>query len=331
MPDMEKKKYDVTALGEVLIDFTYSGTNNDGKKLYEENPGGAPANCVCAVAKLGGRGAFIGMTGRDSFGQDIRAVLGNLGVDTSGIRYSDRQHTTLAFVSLAENGERTFSFCRNPGADTQIAPSDLDSDMLARTRILHIGSLSLTDEPAKSTTLKAVSLVKAAGGLVSYDPNYRASLWHGRDDAIPLMKSIFPLADIVKISEEEMELLFGKGLSYEDGARQILGLGPSLVTITLGSKGVYYAAKQGFSGQLAVRKVKVADTTGAGDSFGGGLLYRLSRREDPLTFTKEELEQDVSFANAVASLCVMKRGAIPALPDLAQVQDFLRNQQANPS
>ncbi len=317
------KKYDVVALGEVLIDFTYSGTNADGKKVYEENPGGAPANCVCAAVKLGGKGAFIGMTGHDSFGEDTRAVLNSLNVDTSGMRYSDSQHTTLAFVSLAPNGERTFSFCRNPGADTQIKPTDLDKDMLANARILHIGSLSLTDEPAKSTTLAAIEAVKKAGGLISYDPNYRANLWHGRTDAIPLMKSIFPMADSVKVSDEELELLFGKGISYEDGAKQILSQGVSLVLITLGSKGVYYATKKGFCGQLSVPKVKVADTTGAGDSFNGGLLYRLTRRENPLSFTKEEIEKDISFANAVASLCVTKRGAIPALPTLAETQAFI--------
>ncbi len=317
------KKYDVVALGEILIDFTYSGTNAEGKKIYEENPGGAPANCVCAAVKLGGKGAFIGMTGHDSFGEDTRAVLNSLNVDTSGMRYCDNQHTTLAFVSLAPNGERTFSFCRNPGADTQIKPTDLDIDMLENARILHIGSLSLTDEPAKSTTLAAIEAVKKAGGLISYDPNYRANLWHGREDAIPLMKSIFPMADSVKVSDEELELLFGKGISHEDGAKQILSQGVSLVLITLGSKGVYYATKKGFCGQLSVPKVKVADTTGAGDSFNGGILYRLTRREKPLDFTKEEIEKDISFANAVASLCVTKRGAIPALPTLAETQAFM--------
>lgn len=317
------KKYDVVALGEILIDFTYSGTNAEGKKIYEENPGGAPANCVCAAVKLGGKGAFIGMTGHDSFGEDTRAVLNSLNVDTSGMRYSDNQHTTLAFVSLAPNGERTFSFCRNPGADTQIKPTDLDIDMLENARILHIGSLSLTDEPAKTTTLAAIEAVKKTGGLISYDPNYRANLWHGREDAIPLMKSIFPMADSVKVSDEELELLFGKGISHEDGAQQILSLGPSLILITLGSKGVYYATKKGFCGQLSVPKVKVADTTGAGDSFNGGLLYRLTRREKPLDFTKEEIEKDIAFANAVASLCVTKRGAIPALPTLAETQAFM--------
>ncbi len=323
------KKYDVVALGEILIDFTFAGKNTDGKNIYEENPGGAPANCVSAVAKLGGKGAFIGMTGRDSFGEDVRNVLKAINVDTSGMRYTDSQHTTLAFVSLNAKGERSFSFCRNPGADTQLTPSDLDIDMLQNTCFLHIGSLSLTDEPAKSATLAAIDIAKKAGSLISYDPNYRANLWHGREDAIPLMKSLLPLADSVKVSDEELALLFGKDISYQDGVQEILALGPSLVLVTLGSKGVYYAAcpKDGkspaCSGILGVPDVKVVDTTGAGDSFNGGLLYRLTRREAPLSFTKEQIEKDISFANAVASLCVTKRGAIPALPTLEETEAFV--------
>ena len=321
------KKYDVVALGEILIDFTFAGTNADGKKLYEENAGGAPANCVSAVAKLGGRGAFIGMTGRDSFGEDVRRVLEKISVDTSGMRYCESQHTTLAFVSLDAQGERHFSFCRNPGADTQIRPEDLDRQMLENSRILHVGSLSLTDEPAKSATLKAIEITKKTGGLVSYDPNYRANLWQERTDAIEVMKSIFPLADTVKVSDEELALLFGENISAEEGGNKILDLGASLAMITLGAKGVFYAAKipdgKRISGTIPVRKVDVVDTTGAGDSFTGGILYRLTRRENPLDFTKEELEADLKFANTVASICVTRRGAIPALPSLSEVEESL--------
>ena len=322
------KKYDVVALGEILIDFTFAGTNADGKKLYEENAGGAPANCVSAVAKLGGRGAFIGMTGRDSFGEDVRRVLEKISVDTSGMRYCESQHTTLAFVSLDAQGERHFSFCRNPGADTQLAPKDLDEEMLKNARILHVGSLSLTDEPAKSATLKAIEIAKKTGGLVSYDPNYRANLWKERTDAIEVMKSIFPLADTVKVSDEELALLFGENISAEEGGNKILDMGASLAMITLGAKGVFYAAKvpdgKRISGTIPVRKVDVVDTTGAGDSFTGGILYRLTRRENPLDFTKEELEADLKFANTVASICVTRRGAIPALPSLSEVEESLR-------
>jgi len=320
------KNLDVIALGEILIDFTFSGKNSDGKNLYEENPGGAPANCVCAVSKLGGKGAFVGMTGCDSFGEDLRNVLKSLNVDVSGMLTTEKQHTTLAFVSLDANGERNFSFCRNPGADTQLSPEDLNKTQLESTKILHIGSLSLTDEPAKSATLEAVKTVKAAGGIISYDPNWRANLWRGRNDAMDELKSLFKFADIVKVSDEELKLLFGD-VSLEDGANKILSEGVKLVLITLGSKGVFYATSgKGIveaSGTISVAKVKVEDTTGAGDSFNGGLLYRLTRRESPLSFTKEELVQDLIFANSVASLCVTKRGAIPALPTLKEVQEFI--------
>lgn len=327
---MAEKKFDVVGLGEILIDFTSVGKNADGKNVYEENPGGAVPNCIAAVSKLGGKGAFIGMTGRDSFGEDVRAALTAVNVDISGMRYTDKQHTTLAFVSLAPNGERSFSFCRNPGADTQIAPSDLDNSLLVNTKFFQLGSLSLIFEPAKSATLAAIDIVKKSGGYISYDPNWRANLWAGHDDAIDQMKSILPFADMVKVSDEETELFFGAGVSYEDAANKIHECGAKLVLVTLGSKGVYYSANVAsgkFSGTLGVPKVQVVDTTGAGDSFTGGTLYRISRRENPFDFTKEIIEEDLRFANAVASLCVTKRGGIPALPTLSDTEKFLSEQK----
>lgn len=321
------KTIDVTALGEILIDFTYSGMIEDGKKIYEENPGGAPANCACAVSKLGGKAAFIGMTGTDSFGDDLRKVLSELNVDISGMRFTESQHTTLAFVSLSSSGEREFSFCRNPGADTQLTVNDLDENILKNTKILHVGSLSLSCEPSKTATIEAIKIVKKSGGLISYDPNWRENLWKGRDDAMEELKSIFKYADIVKLSEEEKDLIFGKSVSYEDCANILFEEGVKLVLITLGSKGVYYSTSGNgvikISGSMGVPNVKVADTTGAGDSFNGGLLYCLTRRENPLGFTASELCEDLQFANSVASLCVTKRGAIPALPTYEQVKNFL--------
>lgn len=318
---------DVVALGEILIDFTFAGKTADGKNIYEENPGGASANCACAVAKLGGKAAFVGMTGCDSFGEDLKNTLKDLNVDVRGMCTTDTQHTTLAFVSLDANGERNFSFCRNPGADTQLSVEDLDMSLLQETKILHVGSLSLTDEPAKSATLKAIEVVKKSGGLISYDPNWRANLWKGRSDAMTELKSLLKYADIVKVSDEELKLLFGD-VSLEEGAAKIHSEGVKLLMITLGPKGVFYSSKGGqgeeCSGTIGVPKVKVADTTGAGDSFNGGLLFRLTRRENPLKFSKDELIADINFANSVASLCVTKRGAIPALPTLAETEKFLK-------
>ena len=320
------KKYDITALGEILIDFTSAGKNAEGKNLYEENIGGAPANVAAAIAKCGGKSTFIGMTGNDSFGTDCKNCLKSLNVETRGMRTTDSQHTTLAFVSLSENGERHFSFCRNPGADTQLSVDDLDYELLKDSKILHIGSLSLTDEPVKSATLQAIKTVKENGGLISYDPNWRENLWKGHSDALELLRSIFNYADIVKISDEEMKLLFGND-SFEQVTEKLHAKGVKLVLITLGPNGVYYSASLSdgkICGTVGVRSVKVVDTTGAGDSFTGGLLYRLTRRAEPFAFTKAELEEDLEFANAVASICVTKRGAIPALPELKDVLEFLK-------
>jgi len=331
------KKYDVSALGEILIDFTFAGKNEEGKNLYEENIGGAPANVAAAIAKCGGKSAFIGMTGEDSFGKDCKACLEAIKVETKAMRTTSSQHTTLAFVSLDQKGERHFSFCRNPGADTQLSEADLDYQLLSDSKILHIGSLSLTDEPVKAATLKAIKSVKEAGGLISYDPNWRENLWKGHADALDLIRSIFSYADIIKISDEEMKLLFGE-LSLSETAKQLHEKGVKLVLITLGGDGVFYSADMGAisgaggasaagydfeEGKLGVPDVKVVDTTGAGDSFTGGLLYRLTRRENPFAFTKAELEEDLRFANAVASICVTRRGAIPALPNLEEVEEFL--------
>ncbi len=320
------KKYDVTALGEILIDFTFAGKSEDGKNIYEENIGGAPANVAAAISKCGGKSAFIGMTGDDSFGNDCRNCLKALGVETKGMRITKAQHTTLAFVSLDEKGERHFSFCRHPGADTQLSREDLDSELLENTKILHIGSLSLTNEPAKSATLQAIKKVKEKGGLISYDPNWRENLWKGHADALEQLKSLFNYADIVKISDEEMKLLFAD-TDLEKAADQIHSKGVKLVLITLGPEGVYYSAdlQDGkIRGSVGVKAVKVVDTTGAGDSFTGGLLYRLTRRQNLLSLDKASLEEDLQFANAVASLCVTKRGAIPALPSFEEVEKFLQ-------
>lgn len=323
------KLIDVTTLGEILIDFTFSGINQEGKKIFEENPGGAPGNCACAISKLGGKSAFIGMVGEDSFGEDVKIALKNCGVDVSGIKTTTEQHTTLAFVSLNENGERSFSFCRNPGADTMLSKEDVNTSLISISKIFHIGSLSLTNEPSRSAELFAIDYAKKNNCLISYDPNYRENLWKGRSDAVDVMKSIFSLADIVKVSDEELSILYGENIEIKTGAELILKEGVKLVLITLGKDGVFYmgydATGEKIYGKVLPQPVKVVDTTGAGDSFTGGLLYRLTRRENPLHFSKQELEEDLKFANAVASICVTRRGAIPALPTLEETEYLLKS------
>lgn len=319
----EKKDAIVVCLGEILVDFTSVGLSDAGQPLYECNAGGAPANVAAAVARLGGRSAFIGAVGSDPFGSFLRTALVNCGVDVRALGVSAEQHTTLAFVSLAPDGERSFSFCRNPGADTTLSIQGLDSDLLDNCRFLHVGSLSLTHEPARSATFAAIERVHASGGLVSVDPNWRPNLWPDREAGIVAMKSLVQHADILKVSDEELPLLTGTG-DPEYGARLLLEQGPSLVLVTLGKDGAFVSSAAG-SFRVPAPEVSVLDTTGAGDSFVGGLLFRLSLIEDPLPPDSGILRSAVSFANAVAALCVTRRGAITALPDLQETTTFLRS------
>lgn len=321
------KKNHLVALGEILIDFTFNGKSPDGNNLYQENTGGAPANCVSCLCKLGGKGAFIGCTGKDSFGEDVRKTLKSINVDTKEIQYTESQHTTLAFVTLSETGERSFSFCRNPGADTQIDFDTIDKSCLEDTKIFHIGSLSLTDEPAATCTIKAIEKAKKAGVLISYDPNWREALWKGKKDTFEKIKSLFNYADIVKVSDEEVFLLYGKNIDYKEGAEKIHSQGVRLVFITLGKDGAFYSYKNKdieYSGIVKGFDVKTVDTTGAGDSFFGGILYCLTRRNDIFDFDEKTLAEYVRFGNAVAALCVSKKGAIPALPDIEEVKSLLK-------
>lgn len=199
--------YDITVFGEILIDFTSQGFNEDGQMLYARNPGGAPANVAVAAGRLGAHTAFLGKAGNDMHGKFLKSVLEEEKVDTSGLILDDQYFTTLAFVEVNENGERTFSFARKPGADTQIQKEEIEIDVLDKTSIFHIGSLSLTAQPARDTTLYAVKRARKKGSIISYDPNYRASLWPDEKMARQQMRSLIPYVDLMKISDEETELL----------------------------------------------------------------------------------------------------------------------------
>ena len=201
------KKIDVLTIGEILIDFTPAGLSPSGEALYERNPGGAPANVAVAVSRLGGTAAFVGKVGADSFGRYLEETLASSGVETRGIRTSPDHHTTLAFVSLSEKGERDFSFCRNPGADCLLSPEELDKSLVRKSRIIHTGSLSFTHEPLRETTLAAIREARAADVLVSCDPNWRASLWKDRAGGILAMKELISLSDVVKLSDAELALV----------------------------------------------------------------------------------------------------------------------------
>ena len=312
---------DVTALGELLIDFTPCGRSEAGQNLFEQNPGGAPANVLTAVSRLGGSTAFMGKVGNDMHGKLLEKTLQDNGINTENLILDDGYFTTLAFVSL-ENGERSFSFARKPGADTQLRKEEIREDLLKESFIFHFGSLSLTDEPARSATIYAAQQAKAAGTVISYDPNYRAPLWKDEETAKEQMRSVIPLVDIMKISDEETSLLTDHA-DPEEAAKALIAQGVDCVVVTLGSEGALLCTKD-LSVRVPSRAAEVVDTTGAGDSFWGGLLYCLSRDHvRPEELTAEQAESYLIYANTVAGLCVGKRGAIPAMPSGEEVEKRL--------
>lgn len=315
--------YDVVALGELLIDFTQSGVSPSGMRLFEQNPGGAPANVLCALAGFGKRTALIGKVGADMHGDFLRETLIQKGVDVRGLISDPDVFTTLAFVSLTEGGERSFSFARKPGADTCLEESELDIRLLKECRVFHFGSLSLCGQPARGATLAAAHAAKEAGAILSYDPNYRASLWPDRQTAVARMRSLLGLADIVKISADETALLTGHENPVQ-AAAALLEAGVGCAVVTLGKDGGYAATRQA-SVRLGVPEVGVVDTTGAGDAFWGGFLNRLlDKGKTPAALTGDDLTDCLRFAGGAATLCVQKRGGIPAMPTLAEVMDALK-------
>ena len=299
------REVDIAALGELLIDFTEAGYSKDGMKLFEQNPGGAPANLLTVASHMGYKTAFIGKVGTDMHGAFLKKTLQKEGIDTTALIEDEHYFTTLAFVEIDENGERNFSFARKPGADTQLRKEELDKELLRNCKIFHFGSLSLTE------------------ALISYDPNYRASLWKDETTAVETMKSVIPLADVMKVSDEESLLLTG-AKSYEEAAEVLLSLGLKLVAITLGEDGVLVATKNGKE-HVAGFHTNAIDTTGAGDSFWGGFLSRfLSLNTAVEELTGENIRACAVQGNAVACLCVQKRGGIPAIPSAEEVKAFLK-------
>ena len=308
---------EITTIGEVLIDLTQTGVNGQNVPVFAANPGGAPANVAVAAARLGAYTAFIGKVGRDGFGAYLTGVLTENGVDASGVR-ADETPTTMAVVTVAPSGERSFRFVR--GADALLTEGEVDTALVEGTKVLHFGSVSLTAEPARSATLFAARHAREHGVLVSYDPNYREALWPDREEAVARMCAPLPLADVLKLSDEELPLLTGTDDPAE-GTRRLADRGVSLVLLTLGGEGAFWRW-QGKTGLVPGVATAVADTNGAGDTFLGAVLSRLVRRgEKPLEgLTVRELEDILAFANRAASKTCSRSGAIPAMPTLAELE-----------
>lgn len=307
---------DVTAIGEVLIDLTQTGSNEAGIPVFAANPGGAPANVAVAAARLGSRTAFIGKVGRDGLGSYLTGVLGENGVDISGLRVGGGA-TTMAVVSVDRAGERDFQFLR--GADCRLTEEDVPLELVERSQFLHFGSVSLTADPARGATLFAVGEARRRGVLISYDPNYRQALWPSRTEAEAWMKRPLSQVDVLKLSLEELPLLTGVH-ALEEGTAMLQGMGIRLILVTLGGDGVFYRMG-GDAGRVPGVPTAVADTNGAGDTFLGAVLSRLCRRTGhPLQgLTAAELEDILAFANRAASKTCSRSGAIPAMPTLGEL------------
>ncbi len=315
---------DVIACGELLIDFvsTESGVTLAQAPAFKKAAGGAPANVAVGVARLGYRAGFLGQVGEDEFGHFLADTLREDGVDTGGLLFSPVARTALAFVSLGAGGERSFMFYRHPSADMLWEPASVDPVYVAATRIFHHGSISLIGEPSRSATLKALDYARAAGALISYDPNLRPALWPSLDAARAGILTAWPQADLIKVSEEELAFLSGEeGLAA--GARKLWSDNLRLLVVTRGPAGCAYFTADG-SGEVPGFTVTSVDTTGAGDGFVAGLLGGLLACD--LKWDRAALESALRQANAVGALATTQRGAIPALPTAAAVAAFIASQ-----
>ena len=309
---------DVVALGELLIDFAAKSTDEAGYPTMAANPGGAPGNFLAALNAYGRKTAFLGKVGNDAFGHLLLGTLNQAGIETKGILVDDDVFTTLAFVTFDESGDRSFSFARKPGADTQLKWEEMDKSLIDEAKVFHFGTLSLTDEPVRTATQKAVAYAKEKGKLITCDPNLRLPLWKTQETAKEQMLWSLHQADVVKISDNEVEFLWG--CTSEAGAEKLLTeFGVGLAMVTLGSNGCLLKTKNA-SFRASCPKVHPVDTTGAGDIFGGSAMARLLELGKPIdALTEKDLGYIGTFAAAAASLSTEHSGGIPSIPKKAAV------------
>jgi len=311
----------VVCFGELLVDMVGpSGSSLAQAPSFLKAPGGAPANVAAGVARLGGNARFVGQVGRDPFGAWLRQVLVEQNVDCSFLRESDSARTSMAFVATRADGRKEISFYRNPGADATFEPQDFDSACLEGASMLHVGSVSLSQSPSRETQMLAIAEAKNRGLAISYDPNWRASIWEDEAEALELVRRVLPLADVVKIADEELELVCGTS-DIENAAREVREMGPQAVVITRGEHGAYFDAGEQ-KGWVQGLKAEAIDTLGAGDAFVAALLCELSQAGRQ-SWGGLDWPRIVSLANACGALATQKRGAIPSLPTRGEAEAML--------
>lgn len=322
---MTNKKYDVVALGELLIDVTENGLSEQGNPLLEANPGGAPCNVLSMLQKLGDKTAFIGKVGNDGFGHLLTKAVQEQGIDTTGLVYDNDVHTTLALVLKKENGDRDFAFYRNPGADMNLKEEEVNESLIASSSIFHFGTLSLTDESVKKATQKAVKVAKENGLTITFDPNLREPLWRSLEEAHEQVAWGLQQADVVKISDNEITWFTGMD-NYDEGIAFLQKEYPNLKLICLsmggdGSKAVYRDVHVAYPAFLQEATI---ETTGAGDTFCACMIHTvLENGIDHLD--EEKLKEMLKFANAAASLVTTKKGALRVMPTKEEVETFIEN------
>lgn len=318
---MGNKSFDVTALGELLIDFTENGMSEQGNPIMEANPGGAPCNVLAMLEKLGKKTAFIGKVGKDMFGEQLKTAVEEVGIDTRNLIMDEEVHTTLAFVHTYPDGDRDFSFYRNPGADMMLTKEDVQEELIRDSRIFHFGTLSSTHEGVREATRHAIEVAKEAGCVISFDPNLRPPLWKSLEDARREIEYGLTKCDILKISDNEVEFLFGT-TDYDKGAAMIREkYNIPLVLITMGKDGsrAYYKDLRVESAPFL--QENTIETTGAGDTFcASSLNYVLEHGLDDLT--EENLYELLTFANAAASLITTRKGALRVMSTREEVEAF---------
>ena len=318
-----KKKYDVVALGELLIDFTDNGISGQGNTIFEANPGGAPCNVLAMLQKLGNKTAFIGKVGKDIFGTKLKEVLKEVGIDTSGLVMDKKVRTTLAFVQTLNGGDRDFSFYRNPGADMMLEEGDINNSLIKNCKIFHFGTLSMTHKGVRKATKKAIKKAKESGALISFDPNLRPPLWESLNDAKKQVEYGLSQCDILKISDNEIQWFTGEK-DFDKGIKKLQDkYSIKLIVLSMGKDRSRAYYKDLRVEKPAFVQKNTIETTGAGDTFGGCCLnFILKYGLDNMD--QEKLEKMLTFANAAASLITTKKGALRVMPTKDEVKDFIK-------
>jgi fructokinase len=315
-------QYDVVALGELLIDFTENGKSLQGNMIMEANPGGAPCNVLSMLSRLGKKTAFIGKIGNDIFGSQLEKALHEVGIDTKGLKRDDTVNTTLAFVHTKKDGDREFSFYRNPGADMMLEKSDLEEDILKRCKIFHFGSLSMTHKLCREATEKAVSIAESNGAVISFDPNLRSVLWNDIEEARRQIKYGLRHCNILKISDNEIQWLAGES-NYDRAVEKIQAkFNIPMILLSMGKSG-----SRVYMGELRVEQPayiqkNTIETTGAGDTFCACILYFVLEY-GWRNYQREELDRILVFANAAASIITTRKGALRVMPSKSEIENLI--------